>query len=345
MLKSLHPATVVTALLPVLAMAVGSIVASVSTTASAVAGELTDPLVLLLVAMLFVTLPVGRPADVSGTAPQRIRPSAPLIALAWAMNFVVVPVLALGVTAFVLPNDPLLRLGVMIYLLFPCTDWFLGFTRLAHGDTVTGAALIPINMVTQLSLYPVYLSWLTGASVVSTMAEIGPALVQWFALPALCALAVRAALRLTTPVDVHERILGVLDHLVTPVIAALILALFAANGSTVVQHPAAFGLVFVTVFVFFVVSWWLVTGVSHLTRLPYSAHALLSMTTSARNAPMMLAVTAVALLGQPVVQAAIVLGMLVEFPHLTVITQLLLRQRSRRPAAPTTRLTWRSYAS
>jgi hypothetical protein len=37
----------------------------------------------------------------------------------------------------------------------------------------------------------------------------------------------------------------------------------------------------------------------------------------------MLALTAIALPDQPVVQATIILGMLVEFPHLTILTHLL----------------------
>jgi len=51
------------------------------------------------------------------------------------------------------------------------------------------------------------------------------------------------------------------------------------------------------------------------------------MTTSARNAPLMLALTVVALPDQPVIYAAIIMGMLIEFPHLTVITQVLLGRR------------------
>jgi len=47
----------------------------------------------------------------------------------------------------------------------------------------------------------------------------------------------------------------------------------------------------------------------------------------------MLAVTAVALSNQPVVYAAIVLGMLIEFPHLTALTHLLRARHSRDPVA------------
>lgn len=64
-------------------------------------------------------------------------------------------------------------------------------------------------------------------------------------------------------------------------------------------------------------------------QLDYPRHALLSLTTAARNAPRMLALTSVALPGQPVIYAAIIAGMLVEFPHLTIVTRLLLRHSSR----------------
>lgn len=49
-------------------------------------------------------------------------------------------------------------------------------------------------------------------------------------------------------------------------------------------------------------------------RLAYPEHALLTMTIAARNAPLMLAVTMTVLPGQPLIYAALVIGMLVEFP-------------------------------
>ena len=69
-------------------------------------------------------------------------------------------------------------------------------------------------------------------------------------------------------------------------------------------------------------------------RLPYPQQALLAMTTAARNAPLMLAVTAVAIPDQPLTLATIVIGMLVEFPHLTALKQVLLARRHRKGATP-----------
>ena len=53
------------------------------------------------------------------------------------------------------------------------------------------------------------------------------------------------------------------------------------------------------------------------------------MTTAARNAPLMLAVTAVVIPDQPIIYAALVIGMLVEFPHLTALKQALLARAAR----------------
>lgn len=115
-------------------------------------------------------------------------------------------------------------------------------------------------------------------------------------------------------------------------IAAVIVALFSANVGTVLADPASFAWVLL---VFFVVVYLLGAGMSRLFGLRHPEHALLTMTTSARNAPLMLAVTTVALPDQPLVYAAFVIGMLVEFPHLTVLTHLLRRQGARSDATRT----------
>ncbi|MEM1373304.1 MAG: hypothetical protein AAGF78_02855 [Pseudomonadota bacterium] len=61
-------------------------------------------------------------------------------------------------------------------------------------------------------------------------------------------------------------------------------------------------------------------GLSHLKQF------LLAMTMATRNAPLMLALTAVTLPDTPLVLAVIVFGMLVEIPYLTLVRQILLRR-------------------
>jgi ACR3 family arsenite efflux pump ArsB len=129
-----------------------------------------------------------------------------------------IPALAFGLTVLTVPSHSTLRLGVLTYLLFPRTDWFLGFIRVTGGNAPLGAALIPHT-----------------SSVKSSRALMPN----------------------------------------------------------------------------------------------FRNYSLLTFTVSARNAPEMLAITAMASGEQPVLLTAIAVGMLLEFPHLTALTWLLRRRRDR----------------
>ncbi|MEO0372886.1 MAG: arsenic resistance protein, partial [Pseudomonadota bacterium] len=94
-------------------------------------------------------------------------------------------------------------------------------------------------------------------------------------------------------------------------------------------HVDVLGLVMLSIFVFFAATYVMAEGMARVFDLPYPEQALLAMTTAARNAPLMLAVTAVAIPDQPVIYAALVIGMLVEFPHLAGLKQVLLAKAAR----------------
>jgi len=312
-----------TAVLFLAAILTGGLLDTVLPVAAEKISGATDPLILVLVAALFFTLRL----DGAGA----LRRAPRTVALAVGINFLVIPLIALAVTAL-LP-DQALRLGVLIYCLAPCTDWFLGFTRLSGGDTATGAALIPVQLTLQLLLYPLWLALFAGEHATEVLAVAGPTLSTWFVLPAALGLGLRLALRLALPATRRARIVTAADHAVPILIALVIVAVFSGNVRTILASPGRFAWVLAAVFLFFVLAFLLGEGVARLAGLPAPEHALLTMTTSARNAPLMLALTTVALPDEPIVHAAIVLGMLIEFPHLTAITRLLQhRRRPRRPA-------------
>ncbi len=320
---SLRAGTAMTTGLLIVAILGGGAVGAVSSDAGEALGNAVDPLIMLLVASLFFSL------RLDGTASLRRAPRT--VALAVGVNFLIVPVVALVLTSAI-PDDAL-RLGVLIYCLAPCTDWFLGFTRLAGGDTMTGAALIPVQFALQLALYPVWLSVFAGTTVAATFTETGPALLTWFVLPATVGLGLRLVLRLIAPAALRTRAVTVVDRLVPLMIAAVVFSVFAANVETILGDPGSFALVLLAAFLFFVALFLITEALARLLHLSRPVHALLTMTTSARNAPLMLAVTTVAVPGQPIVYAAIILGMLIEFPHLTALTHVL-RSRGRDRPAP-----------
>ncbi len=249
------------------------------------------------------------------------------LTIALLANFVAIPLMGYGIASLFLSTQPLLFVGLVIYFMSPCTDWFLSFTRLAKGNVALGTALIPINMVTQLLLYPFYLQWFTQNSVQIEAGIIGNTLLQWFLLPLLLAVTTHQVLRRLLISSVFKHVLNIADHATLWVTALLVLQIFAGNISVTLAHFSVLAWVLVAVFCFFVITFLLGEGFSYVCQLNYPERALLSMTMASRNAPLMLAISVATLPDQPLIYAALVIGMLIEIPHLTALRYVLLRTR------------------
>lgn len=301
------------------AMTAGAAIGTTAPGATAVLSPLVDPLILVLLTLLFI--------DVRWKGVRQLRRTPRLAALALGVNFVVAPLVALGLSTVLIADDAL-RLGVLIYCLFPCTDWFLGFTRTAGGDTATGAAIIPAMLLLQIALFPVYIALLANESVDSTAAAAAGTMLTWFALPFGLAVAIRLVMRFALPPGGRKTVRTVTARTVPFAIAAVILTLFAANIGTLAENTGLIPVVLLVVASFFIAMGLIGEGISRLLRLRHPERALMLVSTSARNAPLMLALTALTLPDQPLIVAAIVVGMLLEFPHLTVLTAHLRRTRA-----------------
>ena len=95
----------------------------------------------------------------------------------------------------------------------------------------------------------------------------------------------------------------------------------------ILGNHSIFLLILVAVFTFFLVTYSFGKFISNRFQLAYREHALLTMTTAARNAPLMLGITTATFPDQPLIYAALIIGMLVEFPHLTALKYILSRER------------------
>lgn len=327
------PGVTVTSTLLVVAIIAGSLIGHFRPEAGAWLGDRVDHTLLTLVSLLFFGVRFGALVQAVGQMRFLI---IPLLA-----NFVLVPLIGYGVASLFLSGHPLFMVGLIIYFISPCTDWFLGFTRLSGGNVALGTTLIPLNMIAQLLLYPVYLQLFTRHLVQVEAGTLGDTLLNWFLVPLAIAVVLHQGGRWLLGKARFTRVLQVADQATPWVIALLVLEIFAANIPVILAHRGVFAWVLLAVFVFFVLTFLLGEGISRLFRLRYPEHALLTMTIAARNAPLMLAVTMAALPNQPLVYAALVIGMLVEFPHLTALRRLLLATRRRRdsqhPLFPTGR--------
>lgn len=304
-----------TTLLFIAAIAFGSSIGIASPTTAEVLGGQVDRTVLLLVGLLFFEV---RFSALAGSG-ANLR----FLSIAWVTNFVLIPTIGFVIASLFLSGEPVFFIGLIIYFMAPCTDWFLGFTRLAKGNTTLGAVLLPVNMVTQLLLYPVYLHIFAGGVAPVEAATIGQTLLQWFITPCLVAITARLLLERILPGPIVSRLSVCIGYAIPPVIALLIAGIFAANISVIVDHMSVFAVMLIAIFFFFAATYIIGAAISRLAGFAYPEHALLTMSTAARNAPLMLGVTAVAMPNQPLIYAAIIIGMLIEFPHLTALRQIL----------------------
>ncbi|WP_220432249.1 arsenic resistance protein [Falsirhodobacter xinxiangensis] len=105
-------------------------------------------------------------------------------------NFVLVPVLVFVLVAWV-PDDGLLRLGIVMVLLCPCIDYVITFTHLGRGDARLLLSATPILLLAQMVLLAVWLAFRPGEGVFA----FGPfldAFLWLIAVPLMLATGVRA---------------------------------------------------------------------------------------------------------------------------------------------------------
>jgi arsenite transporter len=319
-----------TTLLLLAAIVLGSIIGSWIPVAADQISGWVDPLILALVSLLFFEISFG---SLTG-----IRKNLRFLSIAWFANFLVIPLIGWGIAAIFLSGKPLLYTGLLIYFIAPCTDWFLGFTSLSKGNTALGSVLIPINLISQVILYPVFLGLFAGKQLGIDMTGLAGTLWQWFLLPFVSAVILHQILRRLLSESFFSSLLRVVGTLIPFMIAALVVCIFAGNISTILNHIGDLMIILAAVFCFFIATWFLGEILTRRFKLAYPEHALLTMTTAARNAPLMLGLTTAAFPDQPLIYAALIIGMLVEFPHLTILKHLLLGKNdaSADPLSPVT---------
>ncbi|MFP3907309.1 MAG: arsenic resistance protein, partial [Acidimicrobiales bacterium] len=123
-------------------------------------------------------------------------------------------------------------LGVLLVLLAPCTDWFITFTHLARGDTGRAMTLMPVNLVLQLVLLPVYL-WLMHGEVFDGVISIGSATGTFATIIMLPLVGAWGARRLFGRTAGGSRSLTRVGTLAVPLVAVVVFLVAASQVNVV----------------------------------------------------------------------------------------------------------------
>ncbi|MDT0330654.1 arsenic resistance protein [Nocardiopsis lambiniae] len=291
------------------------------------AGHLVTPALMLMLAAVFAQVDAAHVRE-AGAARRVVLASL-------VLNFVVTPLLAWGLGAGLLGGAPDLRIGLLLLLVTPCTDWYLVFTRLGRGHMGVAAAVLPINLVLQLLLLPAYVLLLGGEAAMIDTGTLVEAVLLVLVVPLAAAVLARwSAARWKGAAWRDEVLVDRASGAVLPLLYLAVAAMFAWQARTVVGHGGALVALVPPLAVFFVVAPLLAVLTARLLRLPGDQRVALVMTTVARNSPIALAIAVVAFPDRPLIAVALVAGPLLELPVLSLLSRVVRVREGARDSSP-----------
>lgn len=113
------------------------------------------------------------------------------------------------------------------------------------------------------------------------------------------------------------------DNLQLLFLCLAVVVMFASEGKNLLDNPLLLAQMFIPLLIFFAVLFFVAQIVGRLQKFPKKDIVALNMTTLARNSPLSLAIAVVTFPEQPLVSLALVIGLLIELPVLSVISGIL----------------------
>ncbi len=249
------------------------------------------------------------------------------LASALFLNFVFTPLLAYAMGTVFFGDSPGVFIGLIMLLVTPCTDWYLVFTGMSKGNVELGMSILPVNLVLQVCLMPVYLMLFAGSEIQIPVATLLEDIVFVLGVPLVAAAAVRWAARGSARFSEGVSRHG--DDVSLLFLCVAVVAMFASEGDALMDNPVLLVEMFVPLLIFFGLLLLLSQVVGRALRFEYRDTTALTFTSLARNSPLALAIASVAFADEPLASLALVIGPLIELPVLSVVSWALLRTSDR----------------
>jgi len=244
------------------------------------------------------------------------------------INFLWTPLLAWGLGAVFLSEHPALWIGFIMLMVTPCTDWYLAFTGIAKGSVALSTAILPMNLILQVLLLPIYLLLITGVMKMVGMSVLLKSIILVLLLPFLLANLTTYIFNKRKQKETYKKIIvPFFENTQIIFLSLAIVAMFASQGRNLFENMNVVMLLFIPVILFFIINFLLGRIVSHFLKMSYEDSVSLNLTTLARNSPIALAIAVTAFPDKPLIALALVIGPLIELPVLAVVSQLLLTIR------------------
>jgi ACR3 family arsenite efflux pump ArsB len=238
------------------------------------------------------------------------------------INFIWTPLFGYFLGSLFLKGNIDLFIGFVMLILTPCTDWYLVFTKMSKGNLPLSLSILPINLVVQLILLPLYLLIFFSSSNTIELYDLGISLLTFIVVPFIASLIVKALLK---DRKIKDTIVSTFSNLQLIFLCIAIFGLFNTEATSLLNNLDSIGTLFIPVILFFLINFILDYIVSRNIGFCYEDYASLTLTTLARNSPLALAIAINSFPNNELIAIALVIGPLVELPILYIVSKTLLR--------------------
>ena len=248
------------------------------------------------------------------------------------INFVWTPIFA--VLLGLLFTDMDIRLGLLMLLVTPCTDWYLVFTATAKGNVPLSSSLLPLNLIIQIILMPVYLILFFNTQISLDIPDLLWSMVVVLVIPLSASVIVKTLMPRIRAIETFgNRVTENGDKLQLFFLSLAIVTMFASQSAELMNNLDLFVMLIIPLVLFFVVNYVVSTSISRFRGFDYKDTTSLVFTSMARNSPLSLAIAVAAFPDATLLLLVLVIAPLIELPILSITAGYRLRimERARRP--------------
>ena len=237
------------------------------------------------------------------------------------INFLWTPLFGYFIGSLFLRGNVDILIGFFMLILTPCTDWYLVFTKMAKGDLTLSLSILPINLILQIILLPIYLILFFSTANSMDYSQLAYSLVIVIVIPFIAA----QFTKLILYKNLKEKAAELMGSLEIWFLSLAVFCIFASQGDLLFDNLNSIAVLFIPLILFFFVNTVLDLLLSEKINFTYSEYASLTMTTLARNSPLALAIAINSFPGHELISIALVIGPLIELPVLYLVSKFCLK--------------------
>ena len=235
------------------------------------------------------------------------------------INFIWTPIFGYFLGNLFLNGNMDIFIGFFMLILTPCTDWYLIFTKIAKGDLNLSLSILPINLILQIVLLPIYLIIFFSSNDTINYSNLVYSLIIVIVIPFLSAQITKLLLN-----NKLKKITNFFSKYQIVFLALAVFAIFNSQGNQLFGHLNSVLTIFIPLIIFFITTTLIDLLLSEQIHLTYEEYASLTMTTLARNSPLALAIAINSFPNHELIIIALVIGPLIELPILYLVSRFAL---------------------